>query len=236
MADGFARATGRAGVCMASRGPGAANLVIAMHNAYGESIPVVALVGQVDDEIVHREAFEEVDLTALFAPVTKWSLEVHAHGRVPELVQRSIQVAQSGRPRPVMLSIPLDVQLGELREPLYRPRVTVAHPVPAEAELSGPRSSSPPPAAPPSWWAAAGSGRTPPSPRSPTSSGRRWPPRGTARLRSRTRIPRSPGCWASAPSRSPSGPCRRPTWCSRWAAASRSSRAAGGRSWRPTSS
>ena len=50
MADGFARATGRAGVCMASRGPGAANLVIAMHNAYGESIPVVALVGQVDDE------------------------------------------------------------------------------------------------------------------------------------------------------------------------------------------
>ena len=60
---------------------------------------------------------------------------MHAHGRVPELVQRSIQVAQSGRPRPVMLSIPLDVQLGELREPLYRPRVTVAHPVPAEAEL-----------------------------------------------------------------------------------------------------
>ena len=135
MADGFARASGRAGVCMASRGPGAANLVIALHNAYGESIPVVALVGQVDDEIVHREAFEEVDLTALFDPVTKWSLEIHAHGRVPELVQRAVQVAEGGRPRPVMVSIPLDVQRAELREPVFRPKVTVAHTVPVDAEL-----------------------------------------------------------------------------------------------------
>jgi acetolactate synthase-1/2/3 large subunit len=135
MADGFARGSGGLGVCMASRGPGAANLVIALHNAYGESIPVLALVGQVDDEIVLREAFEELDLVALFDPVTKWSLEVHAAERVPELVARAAQVATTGRPRPVMASIPLDVQRRALPAPVFRPAVTVSHAVPPAAEI-----------------------------------------------------------------------------------------------------
>jgi acetolactate synthase I/II/III large subunit len=136
MADGFARASGRAGVCMASRGPGAANLTIALHNAYGESVPVVALIGQVDDEIVYREAFEEVDLVALFEPLTKWAFEVHDAARVPELVQRAVQVARSGRPRPVMASLPLDVQTRAVREPDFRPPVEVAAPVPPQGELA----------------------------------------------------------------------------------------------------
>jgi acetolactate synthase I/II/III large subunit len=135
MADGFARAGGELGVCMASRGPGAANLVIALHNAYAESVGVLAMIGQVDDEIVYRDAFEELDLVALFEPVTKWSLEVHAAARVPELVQRAAQIAMTGRRRPVMASIPLDVQLLELREPVYRPAVVVADPVAPAAEI-----------------------------------------------------------------------------------------------------
>jgi acetolactate synthase-1/2/3 large subunit len=135
MADGFARASGRVGVCMASRGPGAANLTIALHNAYGESVPVLALIGQVDDEIVHREAFEEVDLVALFEPLTKWALEVHDAARVPELLQRAIQTARAGRPRPVMVSLPLDVQTRPVPEPDFRPPLHLAAPVPAEAEL-----------------------------------------------------------------------------------------------------
>jgi acetolactate synthase I/II/III large subunit len=130
MADGFARASGRPGVCMASRGPGAANLAIALHNAYGESVPVVALIGQVDDEIVYREAFEEIDLVALFEPLTKWALEVHDAARVPELVQRAVQVARCGRPRPVMASLPLDVQTRAVREPDFRPPINVAPAVP----------------------------------------------------------------------------------------------------------
>jgi acetolactate synthase I/II/III large subunit len=135
MADGFARGSGRLGVCMASRGPGAANVTIALHNAHGESVPVLALIGQVDDEIVYREGFEEVDLVAMFEPLTKWSLEVHDARRVPELVQRAAGVAATGRPRPVMASIPLDVQKRSLPEPVFRPPVAVAHPVPPPAEV-----------------------------------------------------------------------------------------------------
>ena len=105
MADGFARGAGRPAVCMASRGPGAANLVIAMHNAFAESVPVLAVIGQVDDEIVHRESFEELDMVDLFRPVTKWALEVHDHNRVPELVARAAHATTAGRRRPVMVSL-----------------------------------------------------------------------------------------------------------------------------------
>jgi acetolactate synthase-1/2/3 large subunit len=136
MADGFARGSGRVGVCMASRGPGAANLAIAFHNAYAESVPILGLIGQVEDEIVYREAFEEVDLVALFEPLTKWSLEVHDPRRVPELVQRAAQAAVSGRPRPVMASLPLDVQTRPLRDPAFRRPFTVAAPVASPSEVT----------------------------------------------------------------------------------------------------
>ncbi len=110
MADGYARASGRVGVCLASRGPGAANLAIGLHTAYQESSSVVALVGQVGTDIVHREAFEEMDLVSFFAPVTKWSVEIPRADRIPELLQRALRVSPAGRPRPVMVSIPADLQ------------------------------------------------------------------------------------------------------------------------------
>lgn len=124
MADGYARASGRIGVCIASRGPGAANLTIGVHNAHAESVPVLAVVGQVADEIYHREAFEEMDLVRFFEPVTKWSLEIHTVDRIPELMQRAIRVALSGRPGPVMVSLPLDVQTATAHvapQPSFRP-------------------------------------------------------------------------------------------------------------------
>jgi acetolactate synthase-1/2/3 large subunit len=136
MADGFARAGGGLAVCMASRGPGAANLAVAVHNAHAESVPLLAIVGQVDDELAHREAFEEVDLVALFEPVTKWALEIHDAARVPELVARAAQVAVGGRSRPVMASIPLDVQQRPLAEPAFRAPVAVAHPAPPPAGIA----------------------------------------------------------------------------------------------------
>jgi acetolactate synthase-1/2/3 large subunit len=111
MADGYARASGGPGVCLASRGPGAANLAIGMHNAHAESIPVLALVGQVPDQISYREAFEEMDLVRFFDPITKWSLEIHQPDRIAELVQRAVRTALSGRPGPVMVSLPLDAQI-----------------------------------------------------------------------------------------------------------------------------
>ncbi|MCL6637635.1 MAG: thiamine pyrophosphate-binding protein, partial [Alicyclobacillus sp.] len=136
MADGYFRGSGQLAACLASRGPGAANMTSAVHNAYAESIPLLAIVGQVADEYFHREAFEEMDLVRFYEPITKWSVEVHHAERIPELVQRAIRTAVSGRPRPVLVSIPLDVQTQALPKlPALQPRVRPAAPVPAQGDL-----------------------------------------------------------------------------------------------------
>jgi len=109
MADGFSRAGGPLGVCLASRGPGAANLAIAVQNAYDESIPMLVLIGQVPSAIVERRSFEEMDVVAAFRPLCKRVVEVHRPERVPELVQRAVRTAVTGRPGPVVVSLPLDV-------------------------------------------------------------------------------------------------------------------------------
>jgi acetolactate synthase-1/2/3 large subunit len=129
MADGYARASGSVGVCVASRGPGAANLAIGVHNAHAESVPVLALIGQVPDQIYHREAFEEMDLVRFFEPITKWSVEVHETSRIPELLQRAVRTALSGRPGPVMVSLPLDVQIASA-EATFQPSARSAPPAP----------------------------------------------------------------------------------------------------------
>jgi acetolactate synthase-1/2/3 large subunit len=129
MADGYARATGGVGVCLASRGPGAANLTIGVHNAHAESVPVLALIGQVPDQIAHREAFEEMDLVRFFGPITKWSVEIHQASRIPELLQRAVRTAVSGRPGPVMVSLPLDVQTAEASA-AFQPRARSVPPAP----------------------------------------------------------------------------------------------------------
>lgn len=131
MADGYSRAAGALGVCLASRGPGAANLSIAVQNAHDESIPMLVLIGQIPSSITERRAFEEMDVLASFAPFTKWAVEVHHAHRIPELLQRAIRTATSGRPGPVVVSLPLDV----LQAPAdavpaarVRPHPPVAHP------------------------------------------------------------------------------------------------------------
>lgn len=129
MADGFARAAGRPAVALASRGPGAANLTIAVHNAHAESIPLLAIVGQVSDDIAYRDAFEETDLVAFFTPITKWAVEVRDVERIPELVQRAVRAAVSGRPGPVLISLPLNVQTSE-GDPQYQPRFRPSPPAP----------------------------------------------------------------------------------------------------------
>jgi acetolactate synthase-1/2/3 large subunit len=134
MADGYARATGDIGVCLASRGPGAANLAVGLHNAHAESVPLLALVGQVPDGIYHREAFEELDLLSFFAPITKWAVEIHQASRIPELLQRAVRTALSGRPGPVLVSLPLDVQTAEAPAALQS-RARSAPPAPQAAAV-----------------------------------------------------------------------------------------------------
>ncbi|WP_224404042.1 thiamine pyrophosphate-binding protein [Pseudonocardia sp. ICBG1034] len=131
MADGFSRAGGAPGVCLASRGPGAANLSIAVQNAHDESIPMVALIGQVPGTITERRSFEEMDVVAAFKPFCKWVVEIHHVERIPELLQRAIRTAVSGRPGPVVVSLPLDVlQAATDAAPGRRTRVHLPAPAP----------------------------------------------------------------------------------------------------------
>ena len=129
MADGFARGNGAPAVALASRGPGAANLTIAVHNAHDESIPMVVVIGQVSEDVAHRDAFEETDLVSFFAPITKWQVEIHDIARIPELVQRAVRVATTGRPGPVLVSVPMNLQT-EQAEPALQPRFRPAPPAP----------------------------------------------------------------------------------------------------------
>jgi acetolactate synthase-1/2/3 large subunit len=109
MADGFARATGEVGVCLGSRGPGLTNMATSLATCHDESIPVVALVGQVAHDIAGRGAFEELDVAAMFGAISKQVVQVPSADRIPELVQHAFRTAASGRPGPVVVALPLDV-------------------------------------------------------------------------------------------------------------------------------
>lgn len=136
LADGMSRAGAAPGVALVSRGPGAANLAIAVQNAYDESVPLLVLVGQVPGGITERRAFEEMDVVATFRPMTKWVVEVHSVARVPELLQRAIRLSVGGRPGPVVVSLPLDVLQASVAEDLLPAPQRRSHPpAPAPAAV-----------------------------------------------------------------------------------------------------
>src|SRR5215204_3434896 len=112
MAEAEGKLTGRPAVAMATRGVGASNLAIGVHTATQDSTPMLVLLGQVETDFLGREAFQEVDLSAFYAPITKWAATVHRPDRLAEFVARGLRIATSGRPGPVMLALPADV-LGE---------------------------------------------------------------------------------------------------------------------------
>lgn len=109
MAEAYAKATGKVGICMATRGPGATNLSIGLHTAMQDSTPVVALIGQVERPFLGKEAFQEVDFAAYFSHLCKWSVEIDVVERIPELLHQAFYTAQSGRPGPVVVSLPHDM-------------------------------------------------------------------------------------------------------------------------------
>ncbi|KHE67132.1 thiamine pyrophosphate-binding protein, partial [Halobacillus sp. BBL2006] len=134
MAEGFAKASGKPGVVMATRGVGASNLTIGVHTAYQDSTPLVVLLGQVHSSFSGREGFQEVDLEAFFRPIAKWVAEIREPPRVPELVQRALRIAQTGRPGPVVLSLPEDV-LKKEAEMEFGPTASRPKPRPSFQEL-----------------------------------------------------------------------------------------------------
>src|SRR5919107_5690342 len=122
MAEADAKLTGMPAVAMGTRGVGASNLAIGVHTAMQDSSPMLVLLGQVETDFLGREAFQEVDLPAFYAPITKWSATVNRADRLAEFVARGLRIATSGRPGPVMLALPADV-LGE--EVAAHPEATV---------------------------------------------------------------------------------------------------------------
>ncbi|RXT05379.1 thiamine pyrophosphate-dependent enzyme [Ammoniphilus sp. CFH 90114] len=109
MAEGYAKMSGKVGVCMATRGVGSANLSIGIHTAYQDSTPMVVLIGQVERPFKSREAFQEVDLAGYYSHIAKWAVEIDDANRIPEIMHRAFAVAQSGRPGPVVVGLPHDM-------------------------------------------------------------------------------------------------------------------------------
>ncbi len=115
-ADGYARATGKTGVCMATSGPGGTNLVTGIANAYMDSIPIVAITGQVATSVIGTDAFQEADITGITAPITKQNYLIKDILELPKVVKEAFYIASTGRPGPVLIDIPVDISKGLIDE------------------------------------------------------------------------------------------------------------------------
>jgi acetolactate synthase I/II/III large subunit len=109
MADAYGKLTGRPGICMVTRGPGATHAAGGIHTAYQDSTPLILLIGQVSRSMMGREAFQEIDYRHMFGPMAKWVEQIDDPDRIPELVSRAFHVASAGRPGPVVLALPEDM-------------------------------------------------------------------------------------------------------------------------------
>ncbi len=125
-ADGYARATGKVGVCVATSGPGATNLVTGITGAQMDSIPMVVITGQVPRESIGRDAFQETDVTGITLPITKHNYLVMNAADIAPVIKEAFHIARTGRPGPVLVDIPKDVLLGERAEFLWPETVNLA--------------------------------------------------------------------------------------------------------------
>ncbi|WP_266369069.1 biosynthetic-type acetolactate synthase large subunit [Tellurirhabdus rosea] len=132
-AEGYARITGRAGVCLVTSGPGATNLVTGIADALIDSTPMVCLIGQVGRKLLGTDAFQETDVIGVTMPITKWNYQVTSADEIPEVVAKAFYIAQSGRPGPVVVDITKNAQQELMTRPFtyekcekvmsYRPRL-----------------------------------------------------------------------------------------------------------------
>ena len=127
MASGYARVSGKVGVCMVTSGPGATNLITGIATAYMDSIPMVAITGQVPSHLLGRDIFQEVDITGAVAPFSKHSYLVKNANDIPRIVKEAFHIASTGRPGPVLIDVPIDILFTDAacREYIGRGMVTV---------------------------------------------------------------------------------------------------------------
>ena len=113
MAEAWAKLTGEPGVLFVTRGPGATNGAVGVHTAFQDSTPMLVLVGQVGNDFVEREAFQEIDYRRMYGPLTKWVAQIDRAERIPEYVSHAFHAATAGRPGPVLLALPEDMLFSE---------------------------------------------------------------------------------------------------------------------------
>jgi acetolactate synthase-1/2/3 large subunit len=129
MAEAYGKLTNRPGLCFVTRGPGATQAAVGVHTAFQDSTPMILFVGDVGSDFRDREAFQEVDFSAMFGPLAKWAARIDSADRIPEYVARAFQVATSGRRGPVVLALPEDMLTHETKANDAKPYVPAeAHP------------------------------------------------------------------------------------------------------------
>ncbi len=135
MADAYGKLTGQPGICMVTRGPGATNASLGIHTAHQDSTPLILFIGQVGNDVVEREAFQEIDYRRMFGPMAKWVAQIDRADRVPEYISHAFHTATSGRPGPVVLALPEDMQTQMASVPdTGRYQRVAAHPGPAQMQ------------------------------------------------------------------------------------------------------
>jgi acetolactate synthase-1/2/3 large subunit len=135
MAEAYGKLTGEPGICFVTRGPGATNASIGVHTAYQDSTPMILFVGQVGNDFIEREAFQEIDYRRMFGQMAKWVAQIDRTDRIPEFISRAFAVATSGRPGPVVLALPEDTLWGTARV-ADLPRYPRVHSHPGAADLA----------------------------------------------------------------------------------------------------
>ncbi len=129
MAEAYGKLTGRPGICFVTRGPGATNASIGVHTAYQDSTPMILFIGQVGSDVVEREAFQEMDYRRMFGQMAKWVAQIDRADRIPQYISRALHIAISGRPGPVVLSLPEDMLVSQAVATDAQPYARVkAHP------------------------------------------------------------------------------------------------------------
>ena len=125
-ADGYARASGTVGVAIGTSGPAGTNMITGLYTALADSIPIVCITGQAQRPLLHKEAFQAVDIVDIAKPVTKWAVQVKEPAQMPWVFRKAFQVAREGRPGPVLIDLPVDVQRQDIE---YDPQIDEALPV-----------------------------------------------------------------------------------------------------------
>lgn len=114
MADGWSRTTGNVGVAIGTSGPAGTNMITGLYTAHADSVPILCITGQAVSTKLHQEAFQAVDIVEIAKPVTKWAVQVHKAEQAPWIFREAFRIARSGRPGPVLIDLPLDVQKQEI--------------------------------------------------------------------------------------------------------------------------